>query len=107
MAASQARFLHAFRNLKKQNSLLNKFHVRRNSNISGKVPKDVLSSKAVNYSGESIVILENASVQTILKRMTGMDFDKIFKPRKESLQNPIYKVMDREEFEEVFQKITD
>jgi len=47
--------------------------------------------------------LENPTVQTILKRMTGMDFNKIFKPRKESLQNPIYKVMDREEFEEVEQ----
>ena len=101
MATSQARFLHAFRNLKKQNSLLNTIHVRRDSNISGNIPKDVLSSKAVNYIGESIAILENPTVQTILKRMTGMDFNKIFKPRKESLKNPIYKVMDQEEFEEV------
>ena len=101
MAASQARFFHAFRNIRKPRSLSNKFHIREDSNISATIPKDVLSSKAVEFSGEKIVILDNPTVQTILRRMTGMNFNKIFKPRREALQNPIYKVLDREEFEEV------
>ena len=101
MAASRARLFHAVQNLRKERLLHNKIYFRSFTHVSGILPQDVLSSKAPEFSGKRIEILENPSVQTILKRMTGMNFNKIFKPRREALQNPVYKVLDREEYEKV------
>lgn len=44
-------------------------------------------------------------VQELMLRMTGMDFDKVFAPRKEPLLLPKYKLMTLEELEKVARKI--
>ncbi len=44
---------------------------------------------------------EDERVQDLLARMTGMDFEKVFAPKKEPLKLPKYKLMSMEELEEV------
>ena len=77
------------------------FQLRNYAHSAGKVPPNVLQSKASQFSGRRIKSFENPEVQIILKRLTGLNLDKIFKPRKEPLQNPVYKVMDKEELLQV------
>ncbi|XP_057303930.1 28S ribosomal protein S22, mitochondrial-like [Hydractinia symbiolongicarpus] len=65
-----------------------------------KVPPDVLMSKANDFSGKKSIIFENNEVQNILKRLTGLNLEKVFKTRKENLKNPVYKVLDEQELQQ-------
>ena len=44
---------------------------------------------------------DDERVQELILRMTGMDFDRVFAPRKEPLSLPKYKLMTLEELEKV------
>jgi len=58
---------------------------------------DVLKSKAEEFSGKKVELFENIEVQRLLKRLTGLDLNKVFSTRKEELGNPVYKVLDEAE----------
>ena len=45
--------------------------------------------------------VEDERVQELLGRMSGMDMDVVFAPRRESLIPPRYKTMTRDELKEV------
>jgi len=101
MAARCARCLHALRKYQVITQKISKIKSRKCVTAHGKVPQNVLKSKANDFSGERIELFEAPEVQDILKRLTGLNLDKVFIPRKESLQNPVYKVLAKEEFEQV------
>ena len=105
MATSYARCVHALRNfqskIKKDAYLLRRNQLRSSSSITGIVPEDVLNSKADGFSGKSIEILHDPKVKSLLERMTGLNLNKIYSPRKEPLKNPVYKVMEKDEYEKV------
>ena len=105
MAASYARCAHVFRNIqskiKRDGLLIRTIQQRCCSSITGNVPEDVLNSKADGFSGKSIEILQEPEVKTLLERMTGLNLSKIYSPRKEPLQKPVYKVMEKDEYEKV------
>jgi len=70
-----------------------------------KVPPDVLISRANEFRGERCTLFEGEEVQKILKRMTGVNVDKIYKSRKEELSNPKYQVLSEEQLREENEKI--
>jgi len=70
-----------------------------------KVPPDVLISRANEFRGERYTVFESEEVQTILKRMTGVNIDKIYKSRKEELSNPKYLVLNDEQLRKENEKI--
>ena len=62
---------------------------------------DVFTSKASQFSGEKSELFENENVQSILKRLTGLNLDIVFKSRKENLKKPVYKVLNEDELKKV------
>jgi len=61
------------------------------------VHKDVLKSRADEFSGARNELIESEEVQSILKRMTTISIDQIFAGRKEALRRPTYNILDSEE----------
>ncbi|XP_065655487.1 small ribosomal subunit protein mS22 isoform X2 [Hydra vulgaris] len=61
------------------------------------VTRDVFKSTAPDHRGEKSTLFERGDVQDILKRLTGFDLNIIFKPQKNTLELPKYKVMTEKE----------
>lgn len=70
-----------------------------------KVPEDTLKSKINEFSGIKSTVFETEPVQTIIKRMTTIDLDKVFAGRKEELSKPSYSLLSSEELKEEEAKI--
>ncbi|XP_070561521.1 small ribosomal subunit protein mS22-like [Ptychodera flava] len=54
--------------------------------------------------GDDVPGFADESVQNILKRITGMDFEKVFKPAKTKLKPPKYKLVSEERLQELLQE---
>lgn len=85
-----------FSSLSTNRSIYYRSYTTENSNT-----LDVLKSKAEDFSGKKVELFENIEVQRLLKRLTGLDLNKVFSTRKEELGNPVYKVLDEAELKKV------
>lgn len=110
MATNCSRCFHALQKFKARQiqsivrTALYPFQVLQINNYSSesKVLPDVLNSRANEFSGEKSKLFESEEVQSLLRALTGLDVNIVFKARKETLQNPVYKVLDKEELKKVF-----
>ena len=75
--------------------------------ISGFSKRDLSCTSVVNNAQKKDVVFYDQEVQTLLKELTGLNYEKIFRIRKmgQDVQKPIYQFMTEEEILEAQNEI--